>query len=551
VKLLGDWLREVAARDGARDAFVHFPSGRPPEGAARITYAEWDRRSDAIAAGLVRLGFRKGDVLALLLPPCPEYALCYVAAARIGVVTTGINPRFGDGEIDFILRDSGARAVVAAARHGERALAATARRLGARIATLEHVIVVERPPAGSGAAVEPAAAVAAPARQCARDAEVRVPELSPFSRLEEAEGSPPAADLGPDDVVAIVYTSGTTGKPKGATFTYASLEAIRPLRSEMLQEYGERSIATGTPFSHIGFMSKIAANIAGAQTTILLDSFKARTVLETIERERATYLGGVPAQYSLLLMDPELERFDLSSLRVGAIGGAPFTPELVRAIRSRLGIELVTRYSCTETAVGTGSRPGDGEERLATTVGRASAIVELRIVDDERRPLPAGEVGEVAIRSPAVMRGYWNAPEATAEVKDAEGFLYTGDLGVLDEEGYLRLVGRKKEMYIRGGYNVYPVEVEAVLGEHPGVAQVAVIGVPDPVLGEKGVAFVVPRPGATVDPEEVRRFVRERIADYNVPDRVELREELPLTPGMKVDKQELRTLYEQSTKAIS
>jgi acyl-CoA synthetase (AMP-forming)/AMP-acid ligase II len=315
----------------------------------------------------------------------------------------------------------------------------------------------------------------------------------------------------------------------------------------MLQEYGERSLATGTPFSHVGFMSKIAANVAGAQTTILLDSFKARTVLETIERERATYVGGVPAQFSLMLMDPELERFDLSSLRVGAIGGAPFTPELVRQIRERLHIELVTRYSCTETAVGTGSRPGDDEEHLAGTVGRPSAIVELRVVDGERRPLPAGEVGEVAIRSPAVMRGYWNAPEATAEVMDEAGFFYTGDLGVLDADGYLRLVGRKKEMYIRGGYNVYPVEVEAVLADHPGVAQAAVIGIPDPVLGERGVAFLVPRPGASLDAEEVRAFVGARIADYKVPDRVVVRGELPLTPGMKVDKQRLGAQWNATT----
>src|SRR5690606_9214188 len=159
-----------------------------------------------------------------------------------------------------------------------------------------------------------------------------------------------------------------------------------------LQEYGERALATGTPFSHVGFMTKIVANISGAQTTVLLESFKARTVLETIERERVSYIGGVPAQYSLILMDPELERFDLSSLRTGAIGGAPFTPALVRQIRERLKIELVKRYSCTETAVGTGSRPGDTEEQLATTVGRASSIVELRVVDDARRPLPPGEV---------------------------------------------------------------------------------------------------------------------------------------------------------------
>jgi len=532
VKLLGDWLRTIARADGARDAFVYQDARDPTAPWRRLTYADWDRRSDALAAGLAAHGFAKGDVLALLLPPRVEYALCYLAAAKIGVVTTGINPRFGDGEIDFILGDSGARAVVTIARHGERELAALARRLGARIPTLEHVFV-----AGGDAA--------AGGKACQRDPEVHVPALAPLTVLEGVldEGgssrhpTPPEVVLDPDDVVALVYTSGTTGRPKGATFSYANLEAIRPTRAELLQEYGERSLATGTPFSHVGFMTKIVANIAGAQTTVLLEAFKARTVLETIARERITYVGGVPAQFSLILMDPELERFDLTSLRSGAIGGAPFTPELVRQIRERLGIELVTRYSCTETALGTGSRRGDSEEQLATTVGRASDIVELRVVDDARRPLAAGEVGEVAIRSPAVMRGYWKQPEATALVLDAAGFYYTGDLGVLDADGYLKLVGRKKEMFIRGGYNIYPVEVEAVLGEHPAIVQAAVIGIPDPVLGERGLAYVVPRdPAAPPDPQEVRAFVGRYIADYKIPDRVVVCAELPLTPGLKVDK---------------
>ncbi len=532
MRLLGDWLRTIAREDGARDAFVYRDTPDPSAPVRRLTYADWDRRSDALAAGLAARGFAKGDVLALLLPPRVEYALCYLAAAKIGVITTGINPRFGDGEIDWILRDSGARAVVTPERHGERELAALARRLGARIASLRDVVVV-----GGARLVE--------GKACSRDRAVEAPALLPFATLEgvSEEGGAsrhphaPEVALAPDDLVAIVYTSGTTGKPKGATFTYANLEAIRPTRAELLQEYGERSLATGTPFSHVGFMTKIVANVAGAQTTVLLETFKARTVLETIERERITYVGGVPAQFALILMDPELERFDLSSLRTGAIGGAPFTPELVRGIRERLGIELVTRYACTETAVGTGSRRGDGEERLATTVGRASDIVELRVVDAQREPLPAGEVGEVAIRSPAVMRGYWQQPAATAEVLDADGFYYTGDLGVLDEDGYLKLVGRKKEMYIRGGYNVYPVEVEAVLAEHPQIAQVAVVGIPDTVLGERGVAFVVPRdPGVLPDAQELRAFVGREIADYKVPDRVVVCAELPLTPGLKIDK---------------
>ena len=539
--LLGDLLREIARRDGSREAYVY--------GGERLTYATLDQRSDRLASAFYGLGLRKGDVLALLLPPRPEYPLCYLAAAKIGVITTGINPRFGAGEIDFILRDSGARVLVTISEHGGQDVLARVRRLGARIASLERVYVVDVDPTRG------AERRASESKSCVRDPEVRPPRVAPFAELEQVDApspAPPRADLSPDDLVALVYTSGTTGRPKGAMFSYASLEAVRSTRGEMMQEYGERSIAVGTPFSHIGFMSKIGSTISQAQTTFILDSFKARTVLETVERERITYLGGVPAQWSLMLMDPEIESFDLSSLRAGAIGGAPFTPELVRAIRERFRIELVTRYSCTETAVGTGSRPGDSEKQLADTVGRPSAIVELRIVDDEHRPLPAGEIGEVAIRSPAVTLGYWRQPEATAAVKDEAGFFYTGDLGVLDDQGYLRLVGRKKEMYIRGGYNVYPIEVEAVLGEHPGVAQVAVIGVPDPVLGEKGVAFIVPRDAARPpDAAQLRCFVKDRIADYKVPDRVVLRTELPLTPGMKVDKRALAELVPEGAPRTS
>jgi acyl-CoA synthetase (AMP-forming)/AMP-acid ligase II len=351
-------------------------------------------------------------------------------------------------------------------------------------------------------------------------------------------------EIAGDDPVAIVYTSGTTGQPKGALFALRSLEAVSRTRADMRMGRGERVLAGGTPLAHVGYMSKILGHIEDRQTTVILDAFKARTVLETVEAERITHLGGVPTQWTLLLRDPELDRFDLSSLRGGAIGGAPFTAELVRDIRRRFSVDLVTRYSATEIALGTGSRPGDGEELLAETVGRAASEVEIAIVDEERKPLAVGAVGEVAVRSPAVMVGYWRRPEETADVLDRDGWFYTGDLGMLDERGYLRLRGRKKEMYIRGGYNVYPVEVEARLARHPAVAQAAVVGVPDPVLGEKGLAVVVLREGARPpSAEEIRDFCRSALADYKTPDFVEIRSELPINAMYKVDKSELLRQY--------
>jgi acyl-CoA synthetase (AMP-forming)/AMP-acid ligase II len=500
---LGESLRAAAREEPAREAYVYQDR--------RLTYGEWDDHSERAAANLLALGLRKGDRVALVLPPRPEYAIAYLAAAKAGLVTVGVNPRLADPEIRHVLADCEASAVVAVDRFDGREYAGTIEARRSALPGLRFLI-----------GLDAFASLLAP------------PPAEARRELEAVERS-----LRPDDPVVIVYTSGTTGKPKGALFAIRSLEAVARTRREMGTGPGERVLSGGTPFAHIGYMTKVGGAILDRQTTVILDSFKARTVLETIERERITHLGGVPAQWSLLLRDPEFERFDLSSVRTGAIGGAPFTPDLVREIRRRFRIDLVTRYSCTEIALGTGSRPTDSEGRLAETVGRPGAEVELRIVDERRDPLPLGSVGEVAVRSPAVMVGYWSRPEETAALLDREGWFYTGDLGLLDEEGYLRLRGRKKEMYIRGGYNVYPVEVEAVLARHPGVAQAAVVGVEDPVLGEKGLAVVVPS-GRGLMLEEVREFCRAELADYKAPDFLELRTELPLNAMYKVDKQRLR-----------
>ncbi len=515
---LGQCLRAAAREAPAGEAYVYRDR--------RLTYAEWDEQSERAAGNWIARGLRKGDRVALVLPPRPEYAIAHLAAAKAGLVTVGVNPRLADPEILHVLTDSGAAAVVAVDRFDGREYASRIAAHRPALPGLRLLSVVGSEGGSSG--TDPFAGLLDP---------------PPEGRLRELEAI--ERSLGPDDPVVIVYTSGTTGKPKGALFAVRSLEAVARARSEMGTGRGERVLTGGTPFAHIGYMSKLAGNILDLQTTVILDAFKARTVLEAVERERITHLGGVPTQWSLLLRDPEFDRFDLSSVRTGAIGGAPFTPDLVREIRRRFRLELVTRYSCTEIALGTGSRPGDSEGRLAETVGRPGGEVELRIVDEDRRPLHAGEVGEVAVRSPAVMVGYWNRPLETAAVLDGDGWFYTGDLGVLDRKGYLSLRGRKKEMYIRGGYNVYPVEVESVLARHPGVAQAAVVGVEDPVLGEKGLAVVVPR-GIGPTLEELRAFCKTELADYKAPDYLELREELPVNAMYKVDKRWLRDRFLQN-----
>jgi len=248
----------------------------------------------------------------------------------------------------------------------------------------------------------------------------------------------------------------------------------------------------------------------------------------------------VPTQWTLLLEHPDLAITDFGRVRLVGIGGAPVDPDLVRRIRATLGAPVLHRYTSTESGLGTGTRLDDEPEVVATTVGRAAPEVELRIVDSEGLEIARGDVGEVTLRSPAMMREYWRDPEQTAAVFDERGFLHTGDLGAIGEDGNLRLVGRSKEMYVRGGYNVYPVEVERVLVDHPAVAQAAVVGMPDPVLGEIGVAFVVVDVnGDAPDGDGLTAWVRGRLADYKAPDRLVVLDALPVTSMHKIDKRAL------------
>jgi acyl-CoA synthetase (AMP-forming)/AMP-acid ligase II len=286
----------------------------------------------------------------------------------------------------------------------------------------------------------------------------------------------------------------------------------------------------------------------GVTTVITPQPWSAASAIELLTGERVTVGQGVPTQWALMLAHDELEGADLSSLRIAGTGASRVPPELVRAMRERLGCPVVGRYTSTESSLGTGTQPEDDDEVVATTVGRPVPGVELEVVDEAGGPVPPGEVGRVRLRSAAVLRGYVGDlasgelldAAATATVLDARGWVTTGDLGTVGDDGNLRLVGRVSEMYIRGGYNVYPAEVEAVLGELPGVAQVAVVGAPDVVLGEIGVAFVVPaEPGAPPSLDDLRVGCRRKLADYKAPDRLHVVADLPVTAMAKIDKREL------------
>ena len=433
-----------------------------PGGRHSLTFAQWDRAAAGVAGYLARRGVSKGDVVCLVMPSCIEYAVLYAALLRLGAITSGINPRMGAGEVASII---------------ERAAPV--------------LVVVD----GEVASLPPTGPV---------DVVGRVEVHAAWEA--EPPGEWPALASG--DPVAVVWTSGTTGKPKGALFDHSNLAAVA-LGTDVLSQPGDRRLSP-LPFAHVAYMTRLWDEIANGVTTVITPTpWRADDAVRIMSDERVTVGQGVPTQWALMLACDDLVRADLGALRVVGTGAARTTASMVAEIRRRFGVPVVVRYTSTEASLGTGTTLTSSDEEVATTVGRPVPGVELAIVDDDGRPVPPGSVGRVRLRSAATMRGYWGRGPgrgrpvgdlvdavATAMVLAADGWLTTGDFGLLTPEGNLQLSGRAHERFIRGGYNVYPAEVEEALSSHPAVARVAVVGVPADVLGEIGVAVVVPRDGA-------------------------------------------------------
>jgi acyl-CoA synthetase (AMP-forming)/AMP-acid ligase II len=499
-------LRAAATINADIEAYVEPATATAPR--RSLTFAQWDRAADGVAGLFAGHGVTRGTVVSLLLPSSIDYVVCYAAAARLGAVTSGINLRLGAAEARSIL---------------ER--------------THPTVTVVD----------DGAATVPGPAGRVLSLAAVR----------GAMDGPPPASwpEMVRTDPVAVVWTSGTTGLPKGAVFDHASLAAVAE-GTDVLSEPGDRRLSP-LPFAHVGSMTRPWDEIANGVTTVITPTpWRAGDAVRIMAEERITVGQGVPTQWALVLDHPDLDAAHVASLRIAGTGASRVPSELIAAMRDRLGVPVVVRYTSTEASLGTGTVPGDPDDVVATTVGRPVPGVTMAIADEHGRTVPAGEVGRVRLSSAAVMRGYWGGPltgpgaegvaydrEATRAVLDEDGWLTTGDFGFTDPDGCLHLVGRANELYIRGGYNVYPAEVEGVLGAHPDVAQVAVVGAPDPVLGEIGVAFVVPNDDRVGDRpdllEALRALARSSLADYKAPDRLVVTDSLPLTSMMKVDKRSL------------
>ncbi|WP_426571456.1 FadD3 family acyl-CoA ligase [Aquihabitans sp. McL0605] len=507
-------LAERGARSGDLLAVV--------DGEISLTYAELLAAADAFGAGLVDLGIEPGDRVSIWAFNSVEWIVAALGIFRAGAVLVPVNTRFKGVEAAEILRRSGAKALITVTDFlGVDYLELLAEHRAALpdLAT----VVVARGPDRPG--TESWAAFAARATDDGR-----------------AEVARRSAALGPDDPSDILFTSGTTGAPKGVVQTHGrTLRVATDWVAMTGLEAGDRYLMVNPYFHMFGLKAGILASVAAAATMLPEAVFDADRALARVAEERVTVFPGAPTLYQSILDHPDRAHHDLSTLRVAVTGAADIPVELIRRIHDELPFSvIITGYGLTEGGTAAATSPGDDFETIATTVGRPRPGFELRIVDGEGADVPAGEPGEVLLRGGSVMSHYLDDPGATAEALAPDGWLSTGDLGTVDAAGNLRIVGRSKDMFIVGGFNAYPAEIENHLLRHPDIRQAAVIGIPDARMGEVGMAFVVLAPDSALTGPDLVTWSREQMANYKAPRAVQIVDELPVNATGKVVKDTLR-----------
>jgi fatty-acyl-CoA synthase len=513
--LLGDTIGAnfdaTVARFGDREALVDRTTGR------RWTYAELAADVDALALGLLDLGIGQADRVGIWAPNCPEWTLTQYATAKIGAILVNINPAYRTRELEFVLNQSGTRLLIAAERLKTSDYAAMIAEVRPHCEGLSHVVIIGGPDWQS---------LIQRGRQLDRSALERM--------------------LDTDDPINIQYTSGTTGFPKGATLSHHNILNNGFFVGELCKYTEEDRICIPVPFYHcFGMvMGNLAATSHGACMVIPAPSFDPVATLEAVQAERCTSLYGVPTMFIAELSAPGFADYDLSSLRTGIMAGSPCPVEVMKQAMSRMSMrEVSICYGMTETSpVSTQTRVDDSLDRRVSTVGRVGPHLEVKVVDPATgATVPRGTPGELCTRGYSVMLGYWEQPDKTAEAIDAAHWMHTGDLAVMDQDGYLAITGRIKDMVIRGGENVYPREIEEFLYTHPDILDAQVIGVPDAKYGEELMAWVRLRPGAQdLTAESLREFCRGQLAHYKIPRYVHIVDEFPMTVTGKVRKVEMR-----------
>jgi fatty-acyl-CoA synthase len=511
---IGENLERTVARFGGREALVEVWTGR------RWTYAELDAAVDGLARGLLSAGIAKGDRVGIWSPNCAEWVLVQYATAKVGAVLVNVNPAYRTHELQYALAQSGVRLLVSAVSFKTSDYRAMVDQVRPRCPALERVVLI--------GTQDWDALVAAGEQVPAEDLRARSRQLSA------------------DDPINIQYTSGTTGFPKGATLSHHNLLNNGLFVTELLGLTEDDRLCLPVPFYHcFGMvMGNLGCTTHGACIVIPAPAFDPTATLEALAAERCTGVYGVPTMFIAMQDSPDFSSYDLSSLRTGIMAGSPCPVEVMKRCIELMHMDEVSIcYGMTETSpVSTQTRADDDVERRVSTVGRVHPHVEVKVVDpDTGLTVPRGTPGELCTRGYSVMLGYWGDPERTADAIDAARWMHTGDLAVMREDGYLNVVGRIKDMVIRGGENVYPREVEEFLYTHPDVADVQVVGVPDLRYGEELCAWVRLREGAApLTAEAVREFCTGRLAHYKVPKYVMVVDEFPMTVTGKVRKVEMR-----------
>jgi fatty-acyl-CoA synthase len=508
---IGENLERTVARFGDQEAVVSCHQG------VRMTYAEFDEAVDRLASGLIAAGIAKGERVGIWAPNCVEWVLVQFATAKVGAILVNINPAYRSHELEYALRHSGVRMLISARSFKTSDYVAMVGEVRDGLPALEAVVFLESP-----------------------EWEELAATLVDADAVREG-----MATLAFDEPINIQYTSGTTGFPKGATLSHHNILNNGFFVAELL-EYNEFDrVCLPVPFYHcFGMvMGNLGAVSHGACIVIPAPGFEPGATLEAVAEERCTSLYGVPTMFIAELEHPEFESFDLDSLRTGIMAGSPCPIEVMKRVQRDMHMsEVGICYGMTETSpVSTQTRPDDSLERRVSTVGRPGPHIEVKIVDpDTGLVVPHGEPGEFCTRGYSVMLGYWGEPEKTDEAIDRGRWMHTGDLATMDAEGYCNIVGRIKDLVIRGGENVYPREVEEFLYTHPDVSDVSVVGVPDERYGEELCAFVVVRGDATLTEDDVREFCRASLAHFKVPRYVVFTDGFPMTVTGKVQKYKMR-----------
>jgi len=498
---------------GAREALVSRHQD------IRWTYNEFGDRVRRLAKGLMHAGLAVGDRVGLWAPNYAEWTLVQYATAEIGVILVNVNPAYRTHELSYALNQSGCRWVIAAPEFKSSDYAEMVASIADQVPSLERSVFLWSDDWN----------VLAAGTDAVSDADLA-------ARRES---------LQPDDPINIQYTSGTTGFPKGATLTHKNILNNGYFTTELQGITHEDRLCIPVPFYHcFGMvMGNLGCTSHGATMVIPGDAFDPTDVLEAVQAERCTSLYGVPTMFIAELGHPDFDSYDLSSLRTGVMAGSPCPVEVMKQCVDRMNmVDVTICYGMTETSpVSTQTLPDDSLHHRTASVGKAHPHVEIRVADsDTGETIERGVTGEFCTRGYSVMTGYWGDPDRTAEAIDADGWMHTGDLAVMADDGYCNIVGRIKDMVIRGGENIYPREIEEFLYGHPDVEDVQVIGVPDVKYGEQLMAWVKLRPGGSVTTDELRDFCRGKIAHYKVPRYVKLVDEFPMTVTGKVRKVEMR-----------